>query len=62
MMNNDVIVIVSIRKIKSTLPVENDLKEKRIRFVFIKITKRTAIKINPGLDIIIGFKKASFGC
>ena len=61
-MNTDVIAIVNIRKIKSTLPVENDLKEKRIRLVFIKITKRTAIKINPGFDITIGFKKAKFGC
>ena len=61
-MNTDVIVIVNIRKIKSTIPVENDLKEKRIRFVFIKITKSTAIKINPGFDITIGFKKRRFGC
>ena len=61
-MNTDIIVIVNIRKIKSTIPEENDLKEKRIRFVFIKITKRTAIKINPGFDITIGFKKRRFGC
>jgi hypothetical protein len=61
-MNTDVIVIVNIRKIKSTIPVENDLKEKRTRFVFIKTTKSTAIKINPGFDITIGFKKRRFGC
>ena len=54
--------MINSRKIKSTLPVENDLKEKRTRLVFIKITKRTAIKINPGFDITIGFKKVRFGC
>ena len=56
-MNIGVNMIINIRKIKSTPPVENDLKEKRIRLVFIKITKSNAIKIKPGFDIIIGFKK-----
>jgi hypothetical protein len=56
-MNIGVNMIINIRKIKSTPPVENDLKEKRIRLVFIKITKSNAIKINPGFDITIGFKK-----
>ena len=56
-MNIGVTMIINIRKIKSTVPVENDLKEKRIRLVFIKMTKRNAIKINPGFDITIGFKK-----
>ena len=56
-MNIGVNMIINIRKIKSTLPVENDLKEKRIRLVFIKITKSNAIKINPVFDITIGFKK-----
>ena len=32
--------MINIREIKSTVPVENDLKEKRIRLVFIKMTKR----------------------
>ena len=49
--------MINIRRTKSTVPVENDLNEKSIRFEFIKKTKRTAIKINPVLDMTIGFKK-----
>ena len=43
--------MINIRRTKSTVPVENDLNEKSIRFEFIKKTKRTAIKINPVLDM-----------
>ena len=55
-MHIGVTMMINIRKIKSTVPVENDLKEKRIRLAFIKMTKRNAIKISPGFDITIGFK------
>ena len=44
-MNIGVTIMINVREIKSTVPVENDLKEKRIRLVFIKMTKRNAIKI-----------------
>ena len=54
--------MINIRRTKSTVPVENDLNEKSIRFEFIKKTKRTAIKINPVLDMTIGFKKIKYGC
>ena len=38
-------MIVIIRKIKSIIPVENDLKEKRIRFVFIINNSKNENKI-----------------
>ena len=46
----------------SSLPVFSDLKEKRSKFAFIKITKINVKKINPKLEIMTGFKKEKSGC
>ena len=40
----------------------SDLKEKRSKLAFIKRTKIKVKKINPGLVIKRGFKKAKSGC